>query len=452
LLCWLESTNGEDEREREERKRIQTKVREVLGSRGRLEKVKEIAGSKTAGIWRIKRAKILLGTLQGRSVEELVLDVRVPPESVMGCQRGFAEKGSRYFEQPERKPSRREAVVERMLAFLEAPPPARSRLWESVRVRYIGHDFSAGQIQKIRDLIASNPGTCRNRISRELCSTYGLYQSNGDIKLGQMNDILKRMEMDNLVSLPPRRPENTRCLPYTPQKGSVEMPAESVSLDPPTVRRLQFIPVCAKEDLLLWGGLIEQYHYIARSRIFGAQMRYLVYGGQEVPGTLNVARRAPKNPPGRDWARRYLDVPRGEHLLGALGFGAGAWRLSSRDRFIGWSAQQREANLRFVVNNVRFLILPWIRSPNLASRILGAVAKQLPFDWEARYRYRPVLLETFVQLGRFSGTCYRAANWIEIGRTEGYSLFKKYKGSTPVKAVLVSPLCNDFRRILCRDR
>jgi len=140
----------------------------------------------------------------------------------------------------------------------------------------------------------------------------------------------------------------------------------------------------------------------------------------------------------------------GNRCLAALGFAAASWRLSKRDDFIGWSDKAREANLKLVVNNVRFLILPWIKIKNLASRILGGIAQQLPIDWEARYNYRPVLLETFVQLDRFKGTCYRAANWIKIGTTGGYSLVEKYKKKASPKGIFIYPLCSDFRGQLCR--
>ena len=204
----------------------------------------------------------------------------------------------------------------------------------------------------------------------------------------------------------------------------------------------------SKKDSTLWREIIEEFHYIKISRLFGAQLRYLVYGDKMLPGTIDILKSNNGNNTDRHWAKYYNDVKRGKHLVAALGFASAAWRLSSRDSFIGWSDKQRETNLRLVANNARFLILPWIRSKYLASRILGGIAKQLPLDWEARYNYRPVLLETFVQLNRFKGTCYKAANWIQIGRTEGYSLVSRYKKHVSTKSVLVYPLCSNFREKL----
>ena len=147
---------------------------------------------------------------------------------------------------------------------------------------------------------------------------------------------------------------------------------------------------------------------------------------------------------------RY-NVFAGEQLVALLSFGASAWKLAQRDRFIGWDRAQRERNLQLVVNNARFLILPWIQSKGLASKILSLAARQLPSDWLARYGLRPVLLETFVETPRHRGTCYKAANWIHVGQTVG-----RGKKSTvhhqiiPIKDIWLYPLCKDFRSVLSR--
>jgi len=137
-------------------------------------------------------------------------------------------------------------------------------------------------------------------------------------------------------------------------------------------------------------------------------------------------------------------------LLGAIGFSHAAWRLASRDTFIGWDDRQRESQLNRIIGNSRFLILPWIQCPNLASMILGRIAKRVSSDWEATYGIKPVLLETFVQQDRFLGTCYRAANWIEVGSTGGYSYFSSQKKNRSPKTIFLFPLCKNFRKELCR--
>ncbi len=137
----------------------------------------------------------------------------------------------------------------------------------------------------------------------------------------------------------------------------------------------------------MWNEYIERYHYLGYTPLPGAQLRYFV----------------------------SMD----KQILALLGFGASAWQVAPRDNFIGWDHEQRRKGLPLIVNNARFLILPWVQSKNLASKILAMIARQLPINWCERYNIQPVLMETFVEIGRFSGTCYRAANWIHVGQTKG---------------------------------
>ncbi|MBW2427840.1 MAG: DUF4338 domain-containing protein, partial [Deltaproteobacteria bacterium] len=339
-----------------------------------------------------------------------------------------------YFDHPERKPTKREMLVEQMLAYLETSPHPSSKQWRSIKVRYIGHDFTAGDISKIRKLIASHRHFTRNQIAKKVCMQFGFRQANGKIKLAQTNQILQRMEMDNLITLPILQNNAYKSTPLLVKPSSLVKPSKKLILRKSDISRLQFVPILNKEDSQLWRYLINKYHYIKESTFFGAQMRYLVFGGQEVQRTGHLLRNTKRQSRYRQWKLAFRQIKRGEHLLAVLGFSAGSWRLGSRDQYIGWTDEQRESNLKLVVNNARFLIMPWIYAPNLASRILGGIAKQLPLDWEARYNYQPVLLETFVQLDRFKGTCYQAANWIEVGKTEGYSLFSSYKRYAIAKA------------------
>jgi hypothetical protein len=179
------------------------------------------------------------------------------------------------------------------------------------------------------------------------------------------------------------------------------------------------LEVVARKDSALWNETIDRYHYLGYKPLPGAQLRYFAYAG--------------------------------DRLLAALGFGAAAWKTGPRDVWIGWSREQRHRNLRGVINNARFLILPWIRVRGLASTLLSRVSGQLPGAWEQRYGYRPVLLETFVEAERFAGTCYRAANWRCLGQTQGRGKLGDHRiGQVPVKDVWVYPLVRDFREQLCR--
>ncbi len=245
-----------------------------------------------------------------------------------------------------------------------------------------------------------------------------------------------------MIVLPALQPSTRRDRPRDGKHPAVH--GETLEPDRRDLGELRFVLVKAKPEIALWNALIHEHHYIKSYRMFGPQLRYLVYGNersglQKVSGEI-AALEACSDP----------NQLSGGTLVAALGFASSAWRLSTRDAFIGWTEQQRVANLRFVVSNARFLILPWIRCPNLASRILGRVVRRLPGDWEERYDYRPVLLETFVQMDRFTGTCYKAANWIRLGTTDGYSLYgKEQKKLVPDKAIFVYPLTRKFRERLC---
>jgi hypothetical protein len=203
-----------------------------------------------------------------------------------------------------------------------------------------------------------------------------------------------------------------------PRITSASDPEKPICLPAGKLGTLTFQIVDRQNGSRFWNELIERYHYLGYKPLPGAQLRYFVYSG-----------------------------PR---LLAAMGFGASAWKVAPRDHFIGWSAEQRKENLHLVVNNARFLILPWITSHNLASRILSIAAKRLPFDWKSRYGYEPVLLETFVVQKLFRGTCYRAANWIHVGETQGRGkLDRLHRHCLPRKAVFLYPLSRNFRKRLC---
>jgi hypothetical protein len=146
---------------------------------------------------------------------------------------------------------------------------------------------------------------------------------------------------------------------------------------------------------------------------------------------------------------RYL-VESDAGLLAVIGFGASAWKIAPRDEWIGWSEAQRKTRLHLVVNNARFLILPWVRSQNLASFVLARCAERLPGDFQARYGYSPVLLETFVERERFRGTCYKAANWTYLGDTKGRGKLDRYgEAKLQVKQIYAFPLNRRFREALC---
>ncbi|MHC1728263.1 MAG: Druantia anti-phage system protein DruA [Syntrophobacteraceae bacterium] len=391
-----------------------------------IDRLKEIAGSTTAGILRIKRAKALLGILNSISPARLMYQVRVPVKSIVKCIEDFKNRGMAYFDEPGRNPTERESRVERMLAFLDDAPPFHKKAWDDLSLHYIGMDFSARQIFMIREIIVKDRIVSPTRIAHLVCDRFGLQGHTGKPPYSKVVDILRRMAMDNIIFLPDVR--DSRRPPKVPPK--IIVPPEEirtfVSREPMS---LTIQVVEGTEDSLLWNSMIHHYHYIPGHRLFGPQLRYIVYCRND---------------------RSAAGHPLAGQPLAALGFSSCAWRVACRDAYIGWNGDQRLANLRMVINNSRFLILPWIRVPNLASRVLGAVARQVPGDWDARYAIKPVLLETFVERERFSGTCYKAANWVEVGRTVGYSLHgREVRRGQPPRSVFLLPLHRRFRDILC---
>lgn len=250
------------------------------------------------------------------------------------------------------------------------------------------------------------------RLSRLLCERFGWRAPNGKLKEMSARVAMLAMHRDGLIELPPPRrapPTRYRLVPTAegdpqpPWRGSVN-----------ELEALKLMPVARGRALRRWNELVGRYHYLGYQMLPGAQIRYLI-----------------------------LD---GARLLGAMGFGAAAWKLAPRDRFIGWGPTERERGLHRIVGQSRFLILPWIQCQNLASKALAMAAKRLGEDWQARYGFRPALLETFVDTTRFHGTCYRAANWLEVGRTQGRGkLDRHHQVSQPVKSIFLKPLARDFR-------
>ena len=291
-----------------------------------------------------------------------------------------------------------------------------STLPDDSRIRYCGRDFSADEIEQVRRLVASNPKQNRAQLSRLVCDELRWHRPDGRRKDMSCRVAMLRMQRDGLIVLPP--PERGNGNGHRrPRLTAASAPREPITLSAQTLGSLRLQQVDTPQNSGLWNELIERYHYLGYQPLPGAQIRYLVFGGS--------------------------------HLLAALGFGAAAWKVAPRDRFIGWTAEQRKANLGQIVNNARFLILPWVTGRNLASRILAAAARRVVEDWACRYGHRPVLLETFVERDRFRGTCYRAANWIHVGQTQGRGkLDRHHRRRLPVKDIYLHPLRKGFRRKL----
>ena len=284
--------------------------------------------------------------------------------------------------------------------------------------RYSGRDFSAEDIDEIRDLIRNtDPPLNRQQLSYRVCERFDWRKADGSLKDMSCRVALLRMHREGLIELPAPRRQVKPCRSFARRTEQ----AEPQSLLEAGVRELKDLrlELVGRRDSALWNEYIDRYHYLGYKPLPGAQLRYFAYA---------------------------MDRP-----LALLGFGAAAWKTGPRDEWIGWSRAERHRNLSGVVNNARFLILPWVRIKSLGSKLLSMAARRLPEDWSHRYAYRPVLLETFVEAERFRGTCYRAANWHCVGHTQGRGKLGDHRlGQVPVKAVWVYPLSKHFRRQLCQ--
>lgn len=284
--------------------------------------------------------------------------------------------------------------------------------------RYCGREFSWTELSHIRQLLELRPALGRVALSRRVCQDLGWVNVLGQPKEMSCRVALLRMEKDGLLKLPPPLRKNGQGK-RQPQLSSASDPREPVQTCLRILEPLVFQRVEKGKISSLWNELIERYHYLGYHPLSGAQMRYLVWSGD-----------------GR--------------LLAALGFGASAWQVKPRDQFIGWTHPQRVRGLHRIVNNARFLILPWVKCVGLASRILSGIIKPLRRDWNSRYGYEPVLLESFVEIPRFTGISYRAANWIRLGQTQGRGKLEKHHLQIASrKDIWIYPMHPKFRQLLC---
>ena len=284
-------------------------------------------------------------------------------------------------------------------------------------MRYCGREFSEEEIKWHKDVMLQNPGISRQALSKLFCETFKWRKPDGGLKDMSCRVAHLRMERDGSIELPIRQGHQYKKTEHV-QRTILGEPRSDV-IKGAGAFNLE-MEIVSKGWSALWNEYIDRYHYLKYTPLPGAQLRYFVKSDGEV--------------------------------LALLGFGAAAWKTSPRDRYIGWTDDQRKKNLHLIVNNARFLILPWIFSKNLGSRILSLVSRRIADDWECCYKYRPVLLETFVEKGRFRGTCYQASNWKYLGDTQGRGkLDVKHENKQPVKSVWVYPLIKTFQRHLCNQ-
>lgn len=282
-----------------------------------------------------------------------------------------------------------------------------------------GREVSGTDIGLIRDLLAAYPAWGRTRISEELCRRWEWRNAQGRPKDMAARTLLLKLERGGHIRLPPRQRPSSNALR---NHGVPIVEATSAPLRG-ALRDLQPLAVSlatpGSEDLRLFNGLLAGYHYLGHRNTVGENLRYLV----------------------RDRQGR---------AVACVLFGSAAWKCADRDAFLGWDRAARERNLPGLTNNTRFLVLPWVEVPHLASHVLGLIARRIRADWQQKYGHPVHAMETFVDRSRFKGTCYRAANWLRLGVTQGRTRNdRKHRIRATVKDVYLYALSPDFRRELC---
>jgi len=281
----------------------------------------------------------------------------------------------------------------------------------TIQGRQLKHD----DIDLILRLLAENPDWHRTRLSKELCRLWDWRTDKGLLKDMACRSLLRKLEQRQFIVLPPalssgNRPRRIKDIPHS--RDLIAVPIGSL-------KPIEVVMIPGRGDTDdLFHCLMDRYHYLGCHGYVGEHIKYMVYDRINRP-------------------------------LACLLFGSAAWKTAARDRFIGWNPTTRQANLKMMTNNTRFLILPWVRVNNLASFILGACVKRLGSDWQNRYGHDLCLVETFVDRSRFAGTCYKAANWLRIGKTVGRSRQDRYhRLKTTIKDLYIYPLTADFKKRL----
>jgi hypothetical protein len=290
-----------------------------------------------------------------------------------------------------------------------------------LKVKYQGKIATADDVEFIKKLIAENPGDSRRAISKKLCQAWNWVQPNGALRDMVCRGFLLRLESAGYIKLPSRKftPDNPLANRKRPPKADIDQRPLCAKLS--NIQPLEIRQVRRTSFEKLFNSLVAQHHYLGYCHPVGEHLKYIVFSE------------------GRP--------------IACLAWSSAPRHIGCRDEFIGWSADIRKKNLHFIAYNNRFLVLPWVQVPHLASHLLGRMAKVVPVDWERVYNHRVYFLETFVDTERFKGTCYKAANWIYLGDTTGRGKNDQtHKPNRSIKAVWGYSLSTDFRGVLQRGQ
>jgi len=282
-----------------------------------------------------------------------------------------------------------------------------------------GRGITHQEIKEVGETVKTFSNLSRTELILTICENLNWRTASGSNKFDACQKMLEKLEGNKFLKLPGKR------IQVKPKQAKIVLSSKTES-EPAFkkidggFRNISVEFTSTKKDIQLWNEYMFRYHYLGYSKPFGYVMRYFV-----------------KN---------------GDKILGCLLFSGAAKSMMVRDKWIGWTTNQRLQNLAWVVNNSRFLIFPWVHIKNLASHALGKVSRRIQNDWQKKWGFQPVLMETFVDPEFYHGICYQASSWEDIGMTTGQGLIRKGKTyKTTPKKIYMKPLVKDFRSILCSD-
>ncbi|NLC44961.1 MAG: DUF4338 domain-containing protein [Clostridiales bacterium] len=285
---------------------------------------------------------------------------------------------------------------------------------DTIRV-FSGRTFSPKDIELIQWVRKTYPKLSRSELAATICESLDWVTPAGRPKLQQCIAFLDELESEQIIKLPPKQVNMIRS--GLPGKAVMEFDTNEISGEIKDYLPIELTIANTAKDQKRWRSYVDQYHMLGCQRAFGSRLRYFIRSG--------------------------------EKELGCLQFSASSWALEERENWIGWSMEDKKERLHLIVNNSRYLIFPWVKIKNLASKALSLVARQIQDDWLREFCYAPVLMETFVDREHFHGTCYKAANWTHLGQTKGLGRASRSKRpSLSKKDIYVYPLQKDFRACL----
>lgn len=294
---------------------------------------------------------------------------------------------------------------------------------QPVAFEQCGRTFTKQELEEIATTVNTFPNLSQTTLTEAICEHLEWFTATGSYKRNACLKLLKKIEITGVITLPPNRTPR-------PKKQATKEKATFPNIVPDhspidcllkAVRPISVEPAVIKTDVRLWNQYASQFHYLGSTHPFGCFIRYFVK-------SANGA------------------------ILACVLFAGAAKSISARDNWIGWSNNHRLRNLPWVINNSRFVIMPWVKIPHLASHVLGQIQRRIASDWFARWGYRPLLMESFVDPAKYDGTCYKASNWHLVGKTTGEGLARKGKTyTTTPKLIFTMPLQKNFRKKLCRE-